>query len=136
MKPDRWLEVIVVYTVLTLLCVFFIPANSSVSFVRVAFAFIFVAFFPGYCLINFLFRDDKFDFIEVLVLSVALSFSIDGISGLFLGLTSIGLNVKSIVETVSGIVLVLAFLAFLRKIGVLRVPSRKLRMQAPVQAGS
>jgi uncharacterized membrane protein len=130
------LELIVVYTVLTLLCVFFISADSSVSFVRVAFAFIFAAFFPGYCLINFLFRDDKFDFIEVIVLSVALSFSIDGISGLFLGLSSIGLNVTSIVETVSGIVLVLALLAFLRKMGVLRVPSRKLHVQTPTQVGS
>ena len=125
MNSNKWLGLIVGYTVLTLLCVVFIPSGSLLSVVRIVVAYVFVAFIPGYCLISFLFRDGKLDFAERLVLSVALSFSVIGISGLFLGLSPIGINDTSIVETVSGIVLVLAVLAYLRKVGVVKIPSRK-----------
>ncbi|MGF3522549.1 MAG: hypothetical protein ACQXXJ_05580, partial [Candidatus Bathyarchaeia archaeon] len=47
--------------------------------------------------------------------SVALSFSIVGISALFIGLSPIGLEINSIVTSLSGIVVVFAVLAFLRK---------------------
>ena len=134
MNPTRWLEIIVVYTVLTLLCVFLIPVDSVVWIVRDVVAFVFVAFFPGYCLISFLFQDGKFDFAELLVLSVALSFSLAGISGLFLGLSPVGLNVNSIVVTVSSMVLVLGMLAYIRKIGLLKMPTRKIRTEKPTQA--
>ena len=108
---------------------FLFQVTQVFSFLRVVFAFIFVAIVPGYCLVNFLFQDGKLDLAEKAVLSVALSFSIAGISGLFLGLSPIGINVTSITESLSLIVIVLAVLALLRKIGLLRIPSRRLNAE-------
>jgi uncharacterized membrane protein len=125
----KWLGLVIGYTVLTLLCVVLVPNDSLLSIVRVVVAFIFVAFVPGYCLISFLFLEGKLDFAEKLVLSVALSFSVVGISGLFLGLSPIGINVTSIIETVSGLVVVLAVLGYLRKLGLVKVPSGKFRLR-------
>jgi uncharacterized membrane protein len=99
-------------------------------------AFVFVAVAPGYCLVNFLFQDGKLDLAEKAVLSVALSFSIAGISGLFLGLSSIGINPTSITESLSFIVVVLAVLALLRKIGLVKIPSRKLRAKNSSQVSN
>jgi uncharacterized membrane protein len=92
------------------------------------FGFIFVAVVPGYCLVSVLFQEGKLDLVEKAVLSVALSFSIVGVSGLFLGLSPIGITVPSIIVSLTSIVVILAFLAFLRK--------RKLRAQSaePVNA--
>lgn len=53
---------------------------------------------------------------EELVLSVALSFALDGLVGLFLGLSPIGINFTSITVSLSVLVLVLAAVAFVRKI--------------------
>jgi uncharacterized membrane protein len=111
--------------------VYLIPVDSVIWVVRYVVAFIFLAFFPGYCLINFLFQDGQFDFAELLVLSVALSFSLAGISGLFLGLSPLGINVNSIVATVSGMVLVLAALAYGRKVGLVKAPVLKLQVRKP-----
>ena len=136
MNSNKWLGLIVGYTVLTLLCVVFIPSGSLLSVVRIVVAYVFVAFIPGYCLISFLFQDGKLDFAERLVLSVALSFSVVGISGLFLGLSPIGINTTSIVETTSGIVVVLAVLAYLRKVGVVKGPSRKFGIRKQLKRAS
>lgn len=106
---------IVSYTVLTLLCVYLIPSDSPFSIFKYLFGFVFVAVVPGYCLANVLFQEGKLDLVEKTVLSVALSFSIVGISGLFLGLSPIGITVPSIIVSLTSIVVVLAFLAFLRK---------------------
>jgi len=73
-------------------------------------------FLPGYCLVNILFlAKNKIDLIEKLVLSVALSFGLTGIVGLFLGLSPIGMNFLSITISMSILVLVLAMIAFVRK---------------------
>ena len=83
---------------------------------RYVFAFVFVAFLPGYCLINILFMNrNKLDFVEELVLSVALSFGLDGLVGLFLGLSPIGINFTSITVSLSALVLVFAAIAFIRR---------------------
>jgi uncharacterized membrane protein len=89
------------------------------------FGFIFVAVVPGYCLVSLLFQEGKLDLVEKAVLSVALSFSLAGVSGLFLGLSPIGITTTSIVISLSSIVVVLAFLAFVRKrkLRQLQVPS-------------
>lgn len=129
MNSLKWLGLIIGYTVLTLLCVVLIPNDSLLSIIRIVVAFVFVAFLPGYCLISFLFQEGKLDFAEKLVLSVALSFSVVGISGLFLGLSPIGINVTSIIETVSGLVVVLAILGYLRKVGLIKVPSGKFQLK-------
>jgi len=116
MKPLRWLEIIVIFTVLTLLFVYLIPAGSILVFLRYAFSVIFLFVIPGNCLVNILFRKkDKLDLIEGTVLSVALSFGIAGITGLFLGLTHIGLNFMSITTSLSTITLSLAITAFILK---------------------
>jgi len=114
-KPTSWFGIIVLYTVLTLLFVYFIPSDSPFSVINYVFGFIFVAVVPGYCLVSLLFQEGKLDVVEKSVLSVALSFSIAGLSGLFLGLSPIGMTTASLTVSLSSIVLVLAFLAFIRK---------------------
>jgi uncharacterized membrane protein len=63
---------------------------------------------------------NKIDFVEEIVLSVALSFGLTGLVGLFLGLSPIGINFVSITVSLSVLVIVLAIVAFVRK-------SRELR---------
>jgi len=78
--------------------------------------FIFISFLSGYCLVNILFLGkNKIDFVEQLVLSVALSFGLTGLVGLFLGLLPIGINFTSITVSLSTLVIVLAVIAFVRK---------------------
>ncbi len=120
-NPNSWFGIIVLYTFLTLLFVYFIPADSFFSVFTAVFGFFFVAVIPGYCLVNLLFQEGKLDLVEKAVLSVALSFSIVGVAGLFLRLSPIGITAPSIVILLSCIVVVLAFLAFLKK--------RKFQMQ-------
>ncbi|MCW4005150.1 MAG: DUF1616 domain-containing protein [Candidatus Bathyarchaeota archaeon] len=127
MNPIKWLSAIISYIAVTLLCVYLIPADSTLSAFTSFFGFTFVAFVPGYCLVNLLFHDGKLDLPETAVLSVALSFSIAGISGLFLGISPLGLTVNSITLTLSSIVAATAAFAFLRKTGMLH-----LRKHAPL----
>ena len=115
-KPRKWFGIIVLFTVLTILFVYVVPVDSPLVVFRYVFSFIFVAFVPGYCLVSALFlKGNKLDLIEETVLSVALSFGIAGIAGLFLGLSPIGISVTSITVSLSAIVLVLAAVAFIRK---------------------
>ena len=75
-----------------------------------------IAFVPGYCLVNILFiGKNKIDFVEQLVLSVALSFGLIGLDGLFLGLSPIGITFTSITGSISVLVLALAVVALVRK---------------------
>jgi uncharacterized membrane protein len=116
MKPLRRLEAIVIFTVLTLLSVYLIPAESTLVFLRYTLSVIFLFIIPGNCLVNILFRKkNKIDLIEETVLSIALSFGIAGITGLFLGLSPIGLTFVSITASLSSITLILAITAFILK---------------------
>ena len=121
MKPTSWFGIIALFTAITLLFVYLIPSDSTFSVFTGVFGFVFVAVVPGYCLVNLLFEDGKLDIIEKAVLSVALSFSIAGMSGLFLGLSPIGMTTASLTISLSSIVMILAFLALIRK--------RKLQLQ-------
>ncbi|TRO43571.1 DUF1616 domain-containing protein [Candidatus Bathyarchaeota archaeon] len=115
-KRTRWLAIIVLYTVLTMLSVYFVSGNSPLFVVRYLLSFVFVAFLPGYCLVNILFIGvNRIDLVENVVLSVALSFGITGLVGLFLGLSPIGINFTSITVSLSAIVLGLGLVAFVRK---------------------
>ena len=111
-----------------MLFAYVIPADSPVAIVTYISGFVFVAFVPGYCLVNILFatKENRLGFLEVIVLSVLLSFSLVGLVGLFLGLSPIGINFTSIRLSLSGIVLVLAALAFFRKWRATRASSAKL----------
>jgi uncharacterized membrane protein len=86
----------------------------------------FVFLVPGNCLVNILFRKkNKLDLIEEAVLSVALSFGVTGIAGLFLGLSPTGMNFTSITVSLSGITLILAGLAYLLKTKDARQPEQQ-----------
>jgi uncharacterized membrane protein len=99
-----------------MLIVYVVPSDSSFFIFRYVFGFVFIAFLPGYCLVSVLFvRENRLDLIEETVLSVALSFGIVGLTGLFLGLSPIGINFTSITVSLSVVVLVLAVVAFIRK---------------------
>jgi len=116
MKPLRWLEIIVIFTVLTFIFVYLIPIESKLVLLRYIFSVIFLSVIPGNCLVNILFRGkNKVDIVEEAVLSVALSFGIVGITGLFLGLTQIGLNFTAITISSSSITLILVTAAFILK---------------------
>ena len=128
MKPIRWFGIITVYTVVTMLFVYFIPSTSPFSVLNFIFGFTFVVVVPGYCLVSVLFQEGKLDLVEKAVLSVAFSFSIAGVSGLFLGLSPIRMTTSSLTISLSIIVVVLAFLAFLRK--------RKFQVQSVEQVTS
>ena len=126
MKPTSWFGTIVLYTAITILFAHFIPSDSPLAVFSYVFGFIFVSTVPGYCLASLLFQEGKLDLVEKAVLSVALSFSIVGVSGLFLGLSPIGMTTASLTISLSIIVAVLAFLAFVRK--------RKVQTQSTEQA--
>jgi len=116
-KAQLWFGIIVLFTVLTMLVVYVVPVDSPLAVIRWVFGFVFVVSMPGYCLVNVLFSGkNKLDMIEATVLSVALSFGIAGIVGLFLGLSPIGITFEPITVSLSGIVLVLAAVAFIRKL--------------------
>lgn len=120
MKPLSWLEIVVGFIVLTLLVTYLIPkgslSDSPLVVFRYIFAFVFVVFLPGYCLVDILFLGkNRLDLVEKFVLSVALSFGLTGLIGLFLGLSPIGLNFESITISLSATVLALAVIAFIQK---------------------
>ena len=116
MKPARWFGIIVLFTVVTMLTVYFVPSVSPFFIFRYVFSFVFVMILPGYCLVTILFtKENKLDWVEKAVLSVALSFGVTGIMGLFLGLSPIGLTFTPITVSLSTLTLVLAVIAFVRK---------------------
>lgn len=115
MKPLRWLEIVFGFTILTLLAVLFLQTEPLI-YVRYVLGFVFIVFLPGYCLVNILFLGKNgIDIVEKLVLSVALSFGLTGLIGLFLGLSPIGINFASITVSLNVLVLALAVVAFVRK---------------------
>lgn len=121
MKPALWFEIIVSYTILTMLVVYFVPADSLFFIVRYLISFIFLAIVPGYCLVTLLFsKKNQLELVEKTVLSVALSFGIAGLVGLVLGLSSVGIDFTSITVSLTVIVLILAVATFVIK-------SRELR---------
>jgi len=116
LKSLRWLEIVVSFTVITLLATYLIPADSFLVGIRYVLGYSFIVFLPGYCLVNILFiGKNRIDFVETLVLSIALSFGLTGIVGLFLGLSPIGITFVPITVSLSILVLALAAIAYIRK---------------------
>ena len=116
MKPLRWLEIVAGFTLVTLLATLFVSAEPLI-YVRYVLSFVFVVFLPGYCLVNILFiGKNRIDFVETLVLSVALSFGLTGLIGLFLGLSPIGIDFASITISLNAVVFALAAVAYVRKV--------------------
>ena len=132
-KPARWFGIIVLFTVVTMLTVYFVPSDSPFFIFRYVFSFVFVMILPGYCLVTILFtKENKLDWVEKAVLSVALSFGVTGIMGLFLGLSPIGLTFTPITVSISVVTLVLAAVAFVRK----SMEARKPQAQASAQTST
>jgi uncharacterized membrane protein len=115
---------------------YLIPSDQQLSIElipRYFFSFAFIVFLPGYCLVSILFLGkNKLDFVEEIVLSVALSFGLTGLDGLFLGLSPIGINFNSITVSLSVLVLVLAAVAFVRKNRF--VPDSNVQVPAEIKA--
>jgi uncharacterized membrane protein len=130
-KLASWFGIIVLFTALTSSFAYVIPNDSPFSVFSYIFGFIFVSIVPGYCLVSLLFREGKIDLVEKAVLSVALSFSIVGVTGLFLGLSPVGITKSSVIISLSIIVVVVAFVAFVRKRKL-----RQLHMQSPEQVST
>lgn len=132
-KNLKWFGIILGFTALTILFTYLIPSSPEFSVTlipRYFCSFVFIAFLPGYCLVNILFLGkNKVDFTEALVLSVALSFGLDGLVGLFLGLSPIGITITSITVSLSILVLALATIAFVRKL-------REPNVQSPQQVSA
>lgn len=134
MKPLRWLEIVLSFTILTLLVTYLIQ-TEPLMYIRYVLGFVFIVFFPGYCLINILFLGkNRLDIIETLVLSIALSFGITGLIGLFLGLSPIGINFESITISLSATVLALAIIAFIRKSRQNELPILQVQSSQQVSA--
>ena len=133
LKPLRWLEIVVGFTVLTLLVVSLVQTEPLI-YLRYVLGFVFIIFLPGYCLVNILFSGkNSIDIIEQLVLSVALSFGLTGLIGLFLGLSPVGINFVSITVSLGVLVLVLAVVAYIRKSKEEKLP---LQVRSPPQASA
>ena len=119
MQSVRWFGIILAFTALTMLCTYLVPSNpegNPLAYLRYGLSIAFVVLVPGYCLVKILFRKkNKLDVVEESVLSVALSFGIAGLAGLFLGLSPIGIGFTSITVSLSVIVLLLATTAFILK---------------------
>jgi len=115
LKSTRWLAIVLLFTVLTLLATYLIQSEPLI-YIRYALSFVFIVFLPGYCLVNILFLGkNRVDIIESLVLSIALSFGLAGLTGLFLGLSPVGINFQSITVSLGVIVVTLSMIAFVRK---------------------
>lgn len=115
---------------------YLIPSSPELSIAlvpRYVLSTVLISFVPGYCLVNILFLGkNKIDFVEQLVLSVALSFGLIGLVGLFLGLSPIKFTFTSITVSLSVLVLVLAVIAFVRQSRELR----KSNAQRPEQVSA
>jgi uncharacterized membrane protein len=132
LKPLRWFEIVVSFTVLTLVATYLISADSYLVGIRYVLGYSFIVFLPGYCLVNILFLGkNRIDFVETLVLSIALSFGLTGIVGLFLGLSPIGITFVPITVSLGALVLALAAIAYVRKNKEKALPV--LQMQSPQQ---
>jgi uncharacterized membrane protein len=134
LKPIRWLAIVLSFTVLTLLATYFIQTEPLI-YIRYILSYVFVVFLPGYCLVNILFNgQNRIDLIESLVLSIALSFGLAGLIGLFLGLSPVGMTFTSITVSLGVTAVALAVIAFIRKSKEKTLPV--LQVQSPEQVSA
>lgn len=115
-KDNYWFWIIIATSVLCFASIVFIPESLGlISYIRYVFAFVLVAFLPGYCLTKTLFpKQTTLDQIEQITFSIGLSFAITTLMGLFLSFSSIGLTLLTTLPALGFTVLVLAVLALVR----------------------
>jgi predicted Zn-ribbon and HTH transcriptional regulator len=116
-RNSRWFWIITGTSILSFISILLIPETGTpLSYIRYIFAFVLVAFLPGYCLTETLFpREDALDIIERLTFSIGLSFAVTALVGLFLSFTPIGLTLATALPALGSLVIVLAIVALIRK---------------------
>ena len=116
-RVSHWFWVIIGVSLLSFISIIFLPeTGASLSYLRYIFAFILVAFLPGYCLTETLFPTEAtLDMIERVAFSIGLSFAITALVGLFLSFSPLGLTLATTLPTLGSIVIVLAVVALIRK---------------------
>ncbi len=117
LPKGRWFWIVIGISLLSFLSILFIPENgTSLSYIRYIFAFILVAFLPGYCLTETLFPlEDSLDLIERLTFSIGLSFAVIALVGLFLSFTPPRLTLGTALPALGFVVIFLAVVALIRK---------------------
>ncbi|MFZ7137813.1 MAG: DUF1616 domain-containing protein [archaeon] len=115
-KNNYWFWIILVVSGLSFVSIVFIPENQMpASYIRYIFAFVLVAFLPGYCLTKALFpKQTTLDPIERITFSIGLSFALTTLMGLFLSFSSLGLTLSTTLPTLTLMVVVLVVLALIR----------------------
>ena len=116
-KLNLWFWVIVIISVLSFVSILLFPETGSLlSYIRYVFAFILVAFMPGYCLTETLFpKKNALDTIERITFSIGLSFAITALIGLVLSFTPLGLRLATALPSLGFLVIILAIVALFRK---------------------
>lgn len=116
LKSNHWFLIVITLTAAASIMPSVIPGESPLIFLNYIIGFVYISFIPGHCFLRMLFpnRHEEIDVIEVIVLSVILSFSIAGLSGLILGLTPIGLNQTSVRISLSTLTVLFAIIAIVR----------------------
>jgi len=116
-RNSRWFWIFIGTSILSFISIIFIPeTGTSLSYLRYIFAFILVAFLPGYCLTETLFpTETALDMIERFAFSIGLSFAITALVGLFLSFTPLGLTLATALPALGSLVIALAVVALIRK---------------------
>jgi len=116
-RNSRWFWILISASILSFISILFIPETGTpLSYIRYIFAFVFVAFLPGYCLTETLFpREDALDIIERFTFSIGLSFAVTALVGLFLSFTPISLTLATALPALGSLVIALAVVALIRK---------------------
>ena len=117
LRKSRWFWIVIGTSILSFVSILFIPETGTpLSYLRYIFAFVLVAFLPGYCLTETLFpREDALDIIERLTFSIGLSFAVTALVGLFLSFTPLSLTLTTALPALGSLVIVLAIVALIRK---------------------
>ena len=116
-RKNRWFWIVIYTSIISFISILNFPGTDSpLSYLRYIFAFVLVAFLPGYCLTETLFpKEDVLDVIERLTFSIGLSFAITALVGLFLSFTPIGLTLETTLPALGSLVIILATVALVRK---------------------
>jgi len=113
-KTERDLILVNILSVLLILVIIFFP-NSPVRIIIIL-GLHFVLFFVGYVSISALFpRKEELDSIERLAFSVGLSICITALTGLMLNYISFGIQVYSILFSLSSFILLVLIVAMYRR---------------------
>lgn len=116
-----WLTVIV--SMLTLATIYLMPQIPPLSTVRIISGTIFMLFIPGYALTRLLFPTRDTDTIELVALSIGLSFAVTPLIGLILNYSPWGIRLDPVVISLSIVSIALAFVGAYRRFLLLRETS-------------